>query len=99
MKYRKKPVVVEAVQFTANSDCLTELSALGLDPVRVSYQDPAQPVLLIETLEGTMVGSEGDYIIKGVQGEFYPCKPDIFEATYEMLRAESEEEHGKRSEY
>ena len=51
--------------------------------VRVSYKNPENPVLKIETLEGVMDASIGDYIIKGVRGEFYPCKPDIFKATYE----------------
>ena len=51
--------------------------------VRVDYAKPNEPVFKIETLEGVMTASEGDYIIRGIQGEFYPCKPDIFEATYE----------------
>lgn len=62
-----------------------KLSELGLDPVRVDYTDLDNPVLKIETLEGLMEASKGDYIIKGVQGEFYPCKPDIFAETYEEL--------------
>lgn len=88
MKYRKKPVVIEAVQFYDNHDSLTKLSSLGLDPVNVSHAIPSMPVLKIETLEGTMTATEGDYIIKGVQGEFYPCKPDIFEQTYEEVSYE-----------
>ena len=51
----------------------------------IDYKDRENPVLKIETLEGTMEASEGDYIIKGVNGEFYPCKPDIFEKTYELV--------------
>lgn len=88
MKYRKKPVIIEAVQFYDNPDSLTKLSSLGLDPVNVSYAIPSMPVLKIETLEGTMTATEGDYIIKGVQGEFYSCKPDIFEQTYEEVSHE-----------
>lgn len=53
------------------------------DPVRVDYADLDNPILKIETLEGLMIATEGDYIIKGVQGKFYPCKPDIFAQTYE----------------
>lgn len=83
MKYRKKPVVIEAIQFTDTSDCLLELGELGLE-VRVSYNNKLQPVLLIPTLEGTMTAQLGDFIIKGVNGEFYPCKPDIFEKTYDL---------------
>lgn len=75
MKYRKKPVVIEAVQFVDTEESILKLSELGLDPVRVDYADLDNPVLKIETLEGLMVATEGDYIIKGVQGEFYPCKP------------------------
>ena len=85
MKYRKKPVVVEAVQFLDTDESILKLSELGLNPVQVDYADLHNPVLKIETLEGLMVAAEGDYIIKGVQGEFYPCKPDIFEQTYDVI--------------
>lgn len=86
MKYRKKPVVIEAVRFNGSS---TDIGAIqnwmdgGECPCypRVSTCDLR--TLEIETLEGTMTAKPGDYIIKGVNGEFYPCKPDIFEATYE----------------
>lgn len=83
-KYRKKPVVIEAVQFFDNSDTLVELSEF-MGSVAVSYEDPENPLVKIQTLEGTMNASVGDYIIKGVNGEFYPCKPDIFEKTYEKV--------------
>ncbi|WEV37717.1 hypothetical protein [Lactobacillus sp. ESL0677] len=84
MKYRKKPVVVEAIRFFDTTESMLALNdELGLDPVRVSYKDPKHPVLKIETLEGMMIANVGDYIIKGVNGEFYPCKPDIFNKTYE----------------
>lgn len=83
MKYRKKPVVIEAMQFTDESknqvhSWITCSTAPGFD-------DDGNPELRIQTLEGVMTASIGDYIIKGVQGEFYPCKPDIFEATYERV--------------
>lgn len=63
---------------------IEELSNFITDqPVKVDYQDSKNPKLKIQTLEGVMEASVGDYIIKGVNGEFYPCKPDIFEKTYE----------------
>lgn len=85
MHYRKKPVKIEAIQFFDNPENLAKLSSLGLDPVNVDYSNSTIPVLKIRTLEGVMTASEGDYIIKGVTGEFYPCKPDIFHATYEPI--------------
>lgn len=84
MKYRKKPVVIEAIQFFDNPETLVNLSELGLDPVNIDYEIPSTPVLKIPTLEGIMTAIEGDFIVKGVQGEFYPCKPDIFAETYEI---------------
>lgn len=87
-KYRKKPVVIEAIQFIDEPKTLAKISKFmnGTSrPVRVSYDDPENPTMLIETLEGVMRADVGDYIIKGVQGEFYPCKPDIFEQTYEKI--------------
>ena len=83
MKYKKKPVVVEAVQFVDTEESILKLSELGLDPVRIDYADEDSPILKIKTLEGLMIATKGDYIIKGVQGEFYPCKPDVFAETYE----------------
>ena len=83
MKYRKKPVIIEAIQFEDNSDRIIEIHEfMGGDTIRVNYEDKDNPYLKIETLEGIMKASVGDYIIKGVNGEFYPCKPDIFEKTY-----------------
>lgn len=86
MKYRKKPVVIEAMQFSDTAESIAELSDFIDDQdLRVSYEHPESPVVKIETLEGIMIASVGDYIIKGVKGEFYPCKPDIFEQTYESV--------------
>lgn len=91
MKYRKKPVVIEAIQFEDNSDRIIEIHEfMGGDTIRVNYEDKDNPYLKIETLEGTMKASVGDYIIKGVNGEFYPCKPDIFEKTYERVTDETD---------
>ena len=80
MKYRKKPVVIEAVQYDGTTECLCELS----DWIGVDMTLKAGDELVIHTPEGEMRVSPGDYIIRGVQGEFYPCKPDIFAATYEQ---------------
>lgn len=85
-KYVKKPVIIEAMVFEDTVDCLAELSDfMDNQKVRINYFEP-EPKLLIETLEGTMSASEGDYIIKGISGEFYPCKPDIFHKTYEEVK-------------
>ena len=89
MKYRKKPVDIEAVQFKDDTpDTIIKLQRFMGGELIVDYNDPGNPKVKIETLEGTMYGSIGDYIIKGVQGELYPCKPDIFEATYDKVEGE-----------
>ena len=77
-QYRKKPVVIEAIQYDGdNWDDIEVWTDFRAKHWRSSN------VMAIETLEGTMTANVGDWIIKGVAGEFYPCKPDIFEATYE----------------
>jgi len=81
MKYRKKPVVIEAMQFTEDTKdrCLHFVTC----NTAADFED-GKPVMRIQTLEGIMTASVGDYIIKGVQGEFYPIKEEIFEQTYEV---------------
>lgn len=80
-KYRKKPVIVEAVIWTGNNiDEIKELAKSAVEHIIFVNNN-----LYIETLEGNMHVSVGDYVIKGVQGEFYPCKPDIFKQTYETV--------------
>lgn len=79
MKYRKRPVVIEAVQFTGMNH-VDVVSFLGEQPFEPSIEG-----ITIKTLEGDMLAVAGDWIIRGVKGEFYPCKPDIFEATYEAV--------------
>lgn len=81
MKYRKKPVVIEAMQWNGNN--FEEVCMFCNSIIKADTFDKQ---LTIKTLEGNMIASKGDYIIKGVKGEFYPCKPDIFEATYEELK-------------
>ena len=82
-RYRKKPVVIEAIQWTGTN---------GRDIARfmgaTDYVDSV--AIQIRTLEGNMNVSVGDWVIKGVKGEFYPCKPDIFEQTYEEVALEVE---------
>ena len=92
-KYRKKPVEIEAMQLTdENVDDVAEWCGEKAAPSLVPWAGRGlKEVLNIFTLEGKMQADCGDYIIKGVQGEFYPCKPDIFAATYEEVRAAHEE--------
>lgn len=79
MKFRKKPVEIEAIMWNGyNTEEISRFCENG------SIQRSGNN-LLVHTLEGTMVASLGDYIIKGVCGEFYPCKPDIFNLTYERV--------------
>ena len=89
-QYRKKPVIIEAIQFIDDVDRILEIQEFsGGETIRVDYKNKENPTLKIKTLEGVMTASVGDYIIKGVQGEFYPCKPDIFEQTYEEIDNEA----------
>ena len=85
--YRKKPVEVEAMQLLSDDDLNDALEWIGRSVAYVGISEDEDDVtcLYIRTPEGTMQArwDKGDYIIKGVQGEFYPCKRDIFEATYE----------------
>lgn len=80
-RYVKKPVEIEAVQWTG--DNLVEI--LDFSSACFSYERGGKRVLAISTLEGNMTASVGDYIIKGIQGEFYACKPDIFNLTYDSV--------------
>lgn len=88
--YRKKPVVVEAMQFFDDAEELMAIQNWMDMDLTVSYADKNDPKLKIETLEGVMNATIGDYIIKGVNGEFYPCKPDIFEKTYEAAHKDKD---------
>ena len=80
-RYRKKPVVVEAVQWDG-SNCEEVFAFLGLDH---EPHDEEIDEIVIDTLEGQMSAGIGWWVIKGVAGEFYPCKPDIFAATYDEV--------------
>jgi hypothetical protein len=96
--FRKKPVVIEAHQFLGNTASVLEVyrfvngpdsvvlkSALDHEKFESYAEVLIKTGLDIKTLEGTLKASVGDYIIKGINGEFYPCKPDIFEKTYESV--------------
>lgn len=95
LRYRKKPVVIEAMRFYADELVMAGVAhwcggrinseSKPSDRTDVAYW------IDIPTLEGVMRAVPGDYIIKGVQGEFYPCKPDIFEATYERVGLRGED--------
>jgi hypothetical protein len=82
MKYRKKPVVIDAEQWLGNGESWRKILKMGItkwEPGEIGSQ-----TFIIETLEGNHLATKGDWIIKGVHGEFYPCKPDVFEKTYEI---------------
>ena len=88
MKFRKKPVVIEAVQWTGdNHDDIIDL-AKGCERSIAFSNDGSS--LMIATLEGNHLAGIGDWIIKGVHGELYPCKPDIFAATYDSVQDEND---------
>lgn len=76
-KYRKKPVVIEAFQL--------QLDTLAYELINLGFILTETGKVVIQTLEGDMVANVGDWIIKGIAGEFYPCKPDIFDQTYEVV--------------
>jgi len=88
-KYKKKPIVIEAIQITKDMVLDNKLPK-GTRLVNASHNDDDRTVSsfvgIVETLEGNMKFGIGDWIIKGVKGEFYPCKPDIFEASYNEVK-------------
>ena len=86
MKYRKKPVEIEAVRFRRNNwNDILEFTNNTAHTLIIERGINGIATCIIPTLEGQHIATEGDYIIKGVKGEFYPCKPDIFEMTYEKV--------------
>lgn len=92
-KYRKKPVVIEAIKLSGDNfdevcNFMETTPIMEQNEERELLKDYSLPSfsgIYIETLEGSMLANIGDYIIKGVNGEFYPCKPDIFAKTYELV--------------
>lgn len=81
LRYRKKPVVIEAIIFNEENKDIA-FNFISCNKI-AEFDDNGKFIIKIQTLEGDMTASLGDWIIKGVNGEFYPCKPDIFEKTYE----------------
>ena len=92
-KYCKKPVTIEAMQWDGTATGATAIIDWVLEhDVSAIYWAPREwelgidtPYIQIDTLEGYILASPGDYVIKGVQGKFYPCRPDIFAKTYEAV--------------
>jgi hypothetical protein len=86
-KYRKKPVVIEAVKFTRdNFQEIRNFTDYQVHSLTIERRIDGIATCIIPTLEGQHVATEGDFIIKGIKGEFYPCKPDVFEQTYELIK-------------
>lgn len=96
-KYRKKPVIIEAIEWTAKNhremfEFLFDGKAPNQEHLRTEGKNfyishgKCRGGLVIKTLEGEHIASIGDYIIKGIQGEFFPCKPEIFNKTYEKVK-------------
>jgi len=86
VKFRKKPVVIEAIQLMwGNWDAICDFVGVPENGEGIEGLPDNAIGMKIKTLEGTMIADENDWIIKGVKGEFYPCKPDIFKETYEPV--------------
>lgn len=90
-KFRKKPIIIDAFKWTGGpdqtEDPLWVIEALENATVWFETHE-AGVVMVIKTLEGNHIANKGDYIIRGIKGEIYPCKPDIFELTYEQVDKE-----------
>lgn len=89
MKYRKKPVVIEAIQYQREENIHAVMDFFGDGNGRELLFDAQKNEYFIRTLEGDMYLTKGDWIIRGVKGEYYPCKPDIFAQTYEPVEPQS----------
>ena len=92
-QYRKMPVCIEAVQFTRNNwDEVVSFTNNTAHTICIERRINGIATCIIPTLEGQHIATENDFIIKGVHGEFYPCKPDIFVKTYELV-GDAEQQH------
>lgn len=92
MKYRKRPIVIDAIQFTGDYEKIFKWVGQWHDEddgpgMWESKDGLPEKGLIIDTLEGELRADKNDWIIKGIKGEFYPCKPDIFEQTYEIVES------------
>jgi hypothetical protein len=85
MKYKKKPVVIEAIQYDGNFRCLDIFSIKEVGNFKIGYEVDNTQYVIIPTLEGDMKCSKGDYVIRGIKGEYYPCKEDVFNLTYDKV--------------
>ena len=99
MKYKKKPVVIEAIKMAEEGPSETPewfvnaINSKKLEILFNTYDEKCYIVgFKVQTLEGEMSGNAGDYLIRGVEGELYPCKGDIFEKTYEKVEMEEQDE-------
>lgn len=84
-KFINKPVVIEAVQLTRVNIYEVATQIIPSPEISSAWSPSGNPQIFLKTLEGIMIANVGDWIIKGINGEFYPCKPDIFEKTYELV--------------
>jgi hypothetical protein len=84
-KYRKKPVVIEAIQFDGSKESAKEIMAWMKNYDKDDSWVFNHATIQMPTLEGLMIANPKDWIIKGIKDEFYPCKPDIFEETYDLV--------------
>lgn len=85
MKYRKKPIVVEAFQYLPDSEGNFVRPEWASKDTIIAKHDDSESWLCLLTHHGLIVATSGEWIIKGIKGEIYPCKPDIFESTYERV--------------
>jgi hypothetical protein len=88
MRYRKLPVEIEAIEYQREENIMAVQDFFGDGNGRELLYDEVKNEYFIRTLEGDMYLTKGDFIIRGVKGEYYPCKPDIFAATYEAVSGE-----------
>lgn len=99
MKFRKKPVIIEAFRWTGGPDQTGDpewiIQALREEKVKIKKNVFNEIMMVISTFEGRMIAIPGDWIIQGVKGELYPCKSDVFEETYEPVLFSHEEEENE----
>lgn len=92
-EYRKKPIVIEAQRFdhiSAGPHIVDWIEGRGGEAFLLAHESDGDAAVMIRTLEGDMRADFGDWVIRGVKGEFYPCKSDIFEATYDAVPDQSD---------
>ena len=105
MKFRKRPIIIEAFKWTGDQKMIDypewaiqaiQDGTIVIPSLYVSMRVHGRTVMEINTLEGKMIADNGDYIIRGINGEIYPCKPDIFEKTYDKLEVDSQFNRNER---